>query len=306
MKPITHDASAPSIHQLAVERTDQGPFAGPLVGDPPKELLPAELTALLPSSDNPLPELRSLGSASSQIAQLLSSMSSGSVWGPPLVKALAGAAMLIAVAYLGHLSQHLENYGPIRKLDAAAVSLVELAHSQPDSAQGKRGLGPTEQQAHAARQTELLAQVPQTSQGQAELKSSESESRKADCPESPKGPQAGILPDGRVILNEANVAELSTLPGIGEARATAILELRARLKGFKKVTDLLRIRGIGPKSLNKLKERSVVDRPAETAPIQREAEAEAEIGRVVRHEPLAVPSGSTPQLVASTASLHKP
>jgi len=42
------------------------------------------------------------------------------------------------------------------------------------------------------------------------------------------------------------------LPGIGPSRAKAILELRTKLSGFKKVEDLMRVKGIGRKTYRKL------------------------------------------------------
>ncbi len=73
----------------------------------------------------------------------------------------------------------------------------------------------------------------------------------------------GILPDGRVVLNLATSAELTTLPGVGAKRAEAILALRTRLKGFRKLSDLLRVKGIGVKSLRKLEPKLVLDVPKE-------------------------------------------
>ncbi len=73
----------------------------------------------------------------------------------------------------------------------------------------------------------------------------------------------GILPDGRVVLNLATSAELTTLPGVGPKRAEAILALRTRLKGFRKLSDLLRVKGIGVKSLRKLEPKLVLDVPKE-------------------------------------------
>lgn len=71
----------------------------------------------------------------------------------------------------------------------------------------------------------------------------------------------GILPDGKVVLNVATAAELTTLPGIGHKRAAQIVELRARLGRFRKLSDLLRVKGIGVKSLRKLTPRLVLDPP---------------------------------------------
>jgi competence protein ComEA len=75
-------------------------------------------------------------------------------------------------------------------------------------------------------------------------------------------PGAGLLADGRVVLNAASEAELTKLPGIGPSRARAILALRQRLTKFRAVEDLLRIKGIGRKMLRRLRPSVVVDRPA--------------------------------------------
>jgi competence protein ComEA len=56
----------------------------------------------------------------------------------------------------------------------------------------------------------------------------------------------------RVNLNLASAAELRALPGIGAKRAEAIVELRQRLGRFRRPADLLRIKGIGPRTLERL------------------------------------------------------
>lgn len=77
----------------------------------------------------------------------------------------------------------------------------------------------------------------------------------------PAGPAAGITADGKVILNRASAAELTQLPGIGQKRAEKILELRQKLGRFKKPADLLRVKGIGPKGLQKMLPHLVLDPP---------------------------------------------
>ena len=74
------------------------------------------------------------------------------------------------------------------------------------------------------------------------------------------------LPDGRIVLNLATVEDLQRLPGVGQRRAEAILELRARLKKFRRTTDLLRVRGIGAKSLKRLEPLLVIDPPGPQTP----------------------------------------
>jgi competence protein ComEA len=75
-------------------------------------------------------------------------------------------------------------------------------------------------------------------------------------------PSGGVLPDGRVILNVASEEELTRLPGIGPTRARAIIALRQRLARFRAVEDLLRVKGIGRKTLRRIKPNVVLDRPA--------------------------------------------
>ncbi len=74
-------------------------------------------------------------------------------------------------------------------------------------------------------------------------------------------PGAALTPDGKVILNLAREDDLRRLPGIGPSRAQAILALRERLGRFKRPEDLLRVRGIGRRSLARLRPLIVVDPP---------------------------------------------
>lgn len=64
-----------------------------------------------------------------------------------------------------------------------------------------------------------------------------------------------------VNLNTATVAQLETLPGIGKATAERILEYRQKNGGFKKIEDLMNIRGIGEKNFLRLKPLVTVTAP---------------------------------------------
>jgi len=60
--------------------------------------------------------------------------------------------------------------------------------------------------------------------------------------------------DFPIDINRATSAELQHLPRIGPAMAARILAERTRLGGFTSVNDLLLVRGIGDKTLEKLRE----------------------------------------------------
>jgi len=60
-------------------------------------------------------------------------------------------------------------------------------------------------------------------------------------------------PVSRVDLNRAEPTELESLPGIGPALAKRILESRIREGPFRTPEDLLRVRGIGPATLARIR-----------------------------------------------------
>lgn len=57
----------------------------------------------------------------------------------------------------------------------------------------------------------------------------------------------------KISLNKATKEELMTLPGIGEAKALAIIAYRDEKKGFKNIEELLQISGIGESIFEKIK-----------------------------------------------------
>lgn len=59
-------------------------------------------------------------------------------------------------------------------------------------------------------------------------------------------------PERQIDINTASVAELTTLPGIGESKAKAIVEHRAAAP-FKSVDDLKKVKGIGDRTFETLK-----------------------------------------------------
>ena len=58
---------------------------------------------------------------------------------------------------------------------------------------------------------------------------------------------------GVVNINTATAEELQLLPGIGESRAKAVIELRKQNGGFKSVDELAQVKGIGEAALKRLR-----------------------------------------------------
>ncbi len=58
---------------------------------------------------------------------------------------------------------------------------------------------------------------------------------------------------GAVNINTATPEQLELLPGIGEARAKAVIAMRKQRGGFKSVNELTDVKGIGEAALAKLR-----------------------------------------------------
>ena len=58
---------------------------------------------------------------------------------------------------------------------------------------------------------------------------------------------------GTVNINTATPEQLELLPGIGEARARAVVTMRKQRGGFKSVEELTEVKGIGEASLERLR-----------------------------------------------------
>ncbi len=167
------------------------------------------------------------------------------VWGPLVARVVAIGALLTGVAWLGERDSDETTYG---------VRLnVEAERAGPDLTQ------PSQVEAITAVQTAPAA--AQRVKQEPESPEKPSTAAADPCQEEGEARPKGITSDGRVILNESSAEELTTLKGVGDKRASDIVNLRKRLGGFRKVADLLRIRGIGWKTLRRLKDQVVLDRP---------------------------------------------
>src|SRR5271155_4893366 len=71
-------------------------------------------------------------------------------------------------------------------------------------------------------------------------------------------------PAAPIDLNTATSEQLQQVPGIGPSTADKILQMRKSYGAFKSVDDLLAVRGIGPKRLDKMRKYLVVGKAPAT------------------------------------------
>lgn len=64
--------------------------------------------------------------------------------------------------------------------------------------------------------------------------------------------QEVVAASQRLDINQASAEQLISLPGIGPARAAAIIEMRTSQGGFSNLADLQQVSGIGPATLREL------------------------------------------------------
>ena len=62
-----------------------------------------------------------------------------------------------------------------------------------------------------------------------------------------------VPPEKSININKASIEDLLKLPGIGEKTAENIINFREKITRFKKLEDILNVKGIGISKLNKIK-----------------------------------------------------
>ncbi len=85
-------------------------------------------------------------------------------------------------------------------------------------------------------------------------KINDSYENRSDSQSQPVNNQEKNFSDTHLInINTADQSTLEQLPGIGKAKAQAIIEYRNQNSGFKSIEELLNVSGIGQKTFDKLK-----------------------------------------------------
>jgi comEA protein len=87
----------------------------------------------------------------------------------------------------------------------------------------------------------------------------------AQSPTRGSASKAAATASAPVNLNTATAAQLEGLPGIGAGTAKRILDYRQKNGSFKKIEELMNVKGIGEKSFLKLKPLVTVGEKAERA-----------------------------------------
>ena len=85
------------------------------------------------------------------------------------------------------------------------------------------------------------------------VKVSEDSLKSLDGKKKKKGKKGDDLKEKSININTATMEQLILLPGVGESTAEKILAYRKEYGGFKKIEDIMKIKGIGQKKFDKLK-----------------------------------------------------
>lgn len=172
-----------------------------------------------------------------------------SVWLEPVLRLAGMAALLGVLAVIGVVATTYAKPGlPLPEGPRALAAVLGTSWLKPSPAAEKDEHAP-------ARGAAPLAQIPVATPSPAA----------STAPPTAGVPSVttptGVMADGRIVLNVASAEELTKLPGVGMKRAEAIVALRTKLKRFRQVTDLLRVKGIGPRGLKRMLPHLVLDAP---------------------------------------------
>jgi competence protein ComEA len=188
------------------------------------------------------------------------------VWAPIALRALALGIALLGLAGIGSAVGRTPISSPspgvshaelgFGALSARALAVISSAGSPPSPPPRPE---PAPAPPGAGRETKSAAPVAPDASSPCPESRREHAGRGRREPKAPGTSDAQEMPKAPVILNRAEAAELRRLPGVGAKRAEAILALRQRLGRFRRPSDLLRVKGIGPRTLERMLPHLVLD-----------------------------------------------
>lgn len=144
------------------------------------------------------------------------------------------------------LSQIVEKPGTVTGQTRASDDAVDVASAQDDSA----AQAPPQPVSEPTPVTQPAPKTPPQAPPQTQPKP-----QPKPAP-APKPATPAVKPTPRFInVNTAGAAELELLPSIGPSLAKAIIDHRTKHGAFASLADLDKVPGIGPKTLEKLKDR---------------------------------------------------
>ena len=80
----------------------------------------------------------------------------------------------------------------------------------------------------------------------------------SDDESSADSPQAAVPSKSKININTASIELLDTLPGIGPSFAQRIIDYRNEHGSFRSIDELTNVKGIGPKTLEKMRDEITV------------------------------------------------
>jgi len=213
---------------------------------------PIVITPPTTAETGPTPSTPPLHAASSALPRIYVHVA-GAVRKPSLYALPPGSRVMAAVTKAG---------GPTPKADLDAVNLAEkLQDGEKIYIPPKRETEATPQASPVPPGNEIGHQsvLPQPAPIAVPMTPAKTRTATADKPagKSQRGGQSKAdkltsPTEGQVALNTATEEQLERLPGVGPAMAGRILDYRRQAGGFRKIDDLMEVRGIGAKKFARI------------------------------------------------------
>jgi len=203
------------------------------------------------------------------------------VWRGPVLKAVVALCAIAILGWVG-ISARVGNALASLSTTPASPSVPRESDTSGDAGRSVEGIG--DSHAPSAPLDTAHASATSSSSNRSMVNANEGpeesgrhqEARVAvveSAPSIPRSSDAALAggaqdpsKDFVVDVNRASAEDFRRLPGIGVRRAQALVALRERLGRFRRVEDLLRVRGIGRKMLQRLRPHLRLDSPDASAP----------------------------------------